>query len=335
MPRKPATDLAYCDAMWTDDFVKCLEESTVGRSRVEEAAAIKEQHLPKRVYKFRFDNKYSRDNLQTDTVWMASPETYNDPYDSSLSLPVDTLRVLIEAALVDRFVAAAKLEKFISSQEIENAKKGPRPLERVLESIQLSKPVDAFLYWRQKAESYSAEVLASAEATVSQLTAFRKLSKVCSFSEVNDSLLMWSHYANHHRGFCVEYSLESLGAEHFFRKNLYPVVYSKDLYDLRPFMEGLTAGSREELKVMLPLVAMLHKFDGWGYEREWRLVSETEAIEVDRNRPTPPSGVLLGARFDPSTGKELLAICRGKRIPISQMIMAKDKFALSPYPFPM
>jgi hypothetical protein len=51
---------------------------------------------------------------------------------------------------------------------------------------------------------------------------------------------MWSHYADHHRGFCIEYDLESLGdSNHFFRKNLYPVLYSADLYDLSPFVEGL------------------------------------------------------------------------------------------------
>jgi len=321
--------------MWIQDFVGCLEDSTSVHSRVDEANAIKEQHLPARVYKYRYDNDYSRLNLRTGTVWMASPESYNDPYDSWLNLSVDILKILLEARLVDQFAAAAKLTGTISEREIEKAKKSIRPLRRIVDYIQLSKPPDAILYWSQKAESYSAELLKYAEATALQLAKFRKLAKVCSFSEANDSLLMWSHYANHHRGFCIEYELDSLGASDFFRKNLYPVLYSKDFYDLRPFMEGLTGGSRQEFKLMLPLLAMLHKFEGWGYEKEWRLVSETEVIEADRNRPAPlPSKVFLGARFDPSIGKDLLAICRQKTIPIAQMQLVSDKFALSSQDLP-
>lgn len=31
---------------------------------------------------------------------------------------------------------------------------------------------------------------------------------ICCFSRINDSILMWSHYADSHRGFCVEFSMD-------------------------------------------------------------------------------------------------------------------------------
>jgi hypothetical protein len=316
--------------MWTKDFVSCLEESTAGYPRVDEAIAIKEQHLPKRIYKYRCDTDYARDCLKTDTVWMASPESYNDPYDCSLTFPLDTLLALLEARMVDPFIKAAKLEGLISAGEIESAKKSSKPLNTIVQHMRLLSSPEARHYWGGKAESYSAELVAHAQGTVAQIEGFRKRAKVCSFSAVNDSLLMWSHYANHHKGICIEYNLEALGADHSFRKNLYPVLYSKDFYDLLPFMQGLTGGSRQEYRLMIPLVAMLHKFDGWEYEKEWRLMSETENIVEDHPQPAPvPSRIFLGARFEPSTGKHLLAICREKGIPISRMGLAKGKFALS------
>jgi len=317
--------------MWTKNLVSCLEESTAGHPRVDEAIAIKEQHLPKRVYKYRCDTGYARDVLNADSVWMASPETYNDPYDSRLTFPLDALLALLEAALVDPFVAATKLKGVISPEEIENAKKSPEPLKSILQRMRLLKLPSATHYWGQKAESYSAELLHHAKSAVSQLADFRKQAKVCSFSAVSDSLLMWSHYANHHKGFCIEYDLEPLSAGHFFRKNLYPVMYSKDFYDLNPFMKGLTGGSRQQLRHMFPLVAMLHKFDGWEYEKEWRLMSETQNIIEDYKQPAPiPAKIFLGARFDTSTGKDLLGICQQKGIPIARMRLAEHKFALSP-----
>jgi len=39
--------------MWITDFINCFEESTLAHPRIEDALAIKQQHLPKRVYKYR------------------------------------------------------------------------------------------------------------------------------------------------------------------------------------------------------------------------------------------------------------------------------------------
>ena len=52
--------------MWMQDFVSCLEKSTAGHSRVDEAVAVKVQWLPKRIYKCRCDTDDSRDGLKTD-----------------------------------------------------------------------------------------------------------------------------------------------------------------------------------------------------------------------------------------------------------------------------
>jgi hypothetical protein len=50
--------------MWRYKFVECLEGSTLRNSRMAEALDIKQQNLPKRIYKYRCDCKYSLDNLK-------------------------------------------------------------------------------------------------------------------------------------------------------------------------------------------------------------------------------------------------------------------------------
>lgn len=37
---------------------------------------------------------------------------------------------------------------------------------------------------------------------------------------------MWSHYANKHTGFCVEYDISLL--DNFYKLNLFPVLYSNN-----------------------------------------------------------------------------------------------------------
>ena len=119
--------------MWTEDLIRCLEGSTVASSRVEEAIALKDKNLPTYIYKYRSDDARARENLRANTVWMASPETYNDPYDSWLMFPCDTLLALLESVLVDIFVKATKLDGIMSPQEIADAKKCTEPLKAVVE----------------------------------------------------------------------------------------------------------------------------------------------------------------------------------------------------------
>jgi len=269
---------------WKQEFVTYLEESTSAKSLVWQALAVKEQNLPSRIYKYRCDNPYTRTNLETDRVWTCSPEKYNDPYDSWLSMPVNILAQLLEQSLEKKNTGSIK--------------------------------------------KYSGGLSEIALNTAKNLRVFRELSKVCSFSEVSESILMWSHYSDHHRGLCIEYDLAPLPYHHAFRRNLYPIFYSPALYDLTKFAEAL-AGPGQNFRPVMPLLAMLYKFEGWEYEREWRFVREVPQVQADTAVSAPvPSRIFLGARFDTQSGKELLGICKEKHIPLSKMEMTENRYKL-------
>jgi len=268
---------------WKQEFVTYLEESTSAMSMLWQALAVKDQHLPARIYKYRCDNPYTRTNLETNSIWTCSPAMYNDPYDSWLSMPSNLLAQLLEQSL---------------EKKTGNAKK------------------------------YSGDVSQVALDTARNLKIFRDLSKVCSFGEVYDSILMWSHYSNHHRGLCIEYDLTLLPYHHALRRNLYPVFYSSELYDLAKFAKSL-AGPGQNFRLLIPLLAMLYKFEGWQYEREWRFVREVPQVQADAAASAPePSRIFLGSRFDVSVSKDLLDICKDKKIPLSKMEMVDDKYEL-------
>lgn len=61
-------------------------------------------------------------------------------------------------------------------------------------------------------------------------------SLLSSFTERVDSILMWSHYAQYHTGFCLEYDLKSLGIDSMTTRMLYPILYRKDLLDVTDFI---------------------------------------------------------------------------------------------------
>lgn len=321
--------------MWAKDFVDCLESSTLNHPRLDEAIALKQLHLPKRIYKYRRDSNYSRQNLKTDTVWMASPDSYNDPYDCAFTVAEEQVVTALKKSLLTEFAKVYKLADADATEQIEKAMSGATdPLVFLAEYIAEVNGVTPGNNPQQMAEFVSLMAPKMISNTVGVLRQWRKITKICSFSAVNDSILMWGHYAQDHKGFCVEYDLEKLQPDHPLRRTLYPVIYSPQLYDLTSFAQKLVGPNRQEFNPSSPLLGVLHKFDGWKYEEEWRSISYTQAVVDEHNWTVPtPSRVFLGTKMDSQNAKELVAICEPKGIEVCQMALAKDKFELSSQSF--
>ena len=97
---------------------------------------------------------------------------------------------------------------------------------------------------------------------------------------------MWSHYANSHKGFALEYNLKNLRircdkcpnistCKDKIVHNLYPIVYDNKRYDGTYFVEcflGRHMGLFTKLDdVMFHTKTALYKSPQWSYEKEWRL----------------------------------------------------------------
>jgi Protein of unknown function (DUF2971) len=320
--------------MWRHKFVECLEGSTLRNSRMAGALAIKQQNLPKRIYKYRCDCKYSLDNLKNNTVWLGSPDSYNDPYDCAFKLSDDGLVAALKKRLVDAFVGSYQLQNVVSAEQINNAKNNPEPLETIVSYIPPEFVMARGSNPKRMSEYCSDVVPGLVSDALLTVREWRKLTKLCSFSAINDSVLMWSHYAGQHQGFCVEYDLESLKPDDPFRKYLFPVIYSNHLYDLTPWAEKLAIPDRQQFNPDSPLLGVLHKFDGWKYEEEWRLVSVALTVTGDHNFPAPaPSRIFLGSKLRAEEHKELVSLCEEKKIEVYKMRLANDRFELLPERF--
>lgn len=86
---------------------------------------------------------------------------------------------------------------------------------------------------------------------------------VCSFSAIPNHLLMWSHYANHHRGFCVEYDCRD-GT--LLRKLAHKVRY-KDAVQSLSAADFAPPNNDEAFDAL-----WLTKAECWSYEKEWRVM---------------------------------------------------------------
>ena len=113
--------------------------------------------------------------------------------------------------------------------------------------------------------------------------------KMSCFSDVNDSILMWSYYANKHRGICVEYDLSYLDLQSSINRSIYESIHrvNYSIYRANP-VNGFPLDDTY-------LNFLLTKADVWSHEHEWRLICETQEDFIPLSCAT---GIYLGAKFN-------------------------------------
>lgn len=124
----------------------------------------------------------------------------------------------------------------------------------------------------------------------------------CCFSERKDSSLMWAHYADSSKGFCVEYDFNSWDKKCLQRYLLFPMAYSSKPVNISDWLDDDAHKSTKYPIEKAVLCAALNKSEVWSYEREWRLLYILPEISEQFQRLpirtlTVPSAVYFGYHF--------------------------------------
>jgi hypothetical protein len=123
-----------------------------------------------------------------------------------------------------------------------------------------------------------------------------------------DNILMWSHYADNHQGFCLEFSGKEPQVSPF--PVSWPIIYQKD----RPIVDRtVTAGDIYTDEIVRP--GLLTKSLDWEYEKEWR------ALRIEGTGPMQlPKGlltaVILGAKMKLEDREQILSWARQHPTPL-------------------
>ena len=105
---------------------------------------------------------------------------------------------------------------------------------------------------------------------------------VLSLSEVNDNILMWSHYSDGHAGICLDLTFE-------MSEKLHRVQYT----DVRPeiYFTDVREQYRDHERFNKSVIStLITKAPDWAYEKEWRCIDFGGCGE----RPMP-HGMLTGS----------------------------------------
>lgn len=149
---------------------------------------------------------------------------------------------------------------------------------------------------------------------------------VLSLSKRWDSILMWSHYADNHKGYCIGFHQDMLTSSSFFGAGG-PVIYPQDANFPK-------ISPTKEFEPESQFLATHHKAFDWNYEEEYRFtkLQYPKPFEKSERIIKVPDNfigeVLIGLRAEASVENEIVELCKLKNIPAFKLVHEPFMFKL-------
>lgn len=301
-------------------YITILKQCLNGNSYdIDKFIEYKHKITPPKLYRYRAYNSNNIESLRNEYIWLSSPNDFNDIFDSSVSINLldkniihHTLRSTIKETnaefsdselkqldnLVHRVIDGQKLihfKKLLDSNEYTNLKQ---------KLLQYGNSIESWYQAFKNIKTYNWDI-------------FNKINcKIACFAEKYDNILMWSHYADSNKGFCLEYDTTQI------KKTLYPILYQKNTKFLNKILKEFN--DRNYNKNTIQAFCVTTKYIGWQYEKEWRYIGDPNMEYF----PLKPTGIYLGTNITTEHYADLCELAKEKKINIKQMQPAIGKYKL-------
>ena len=274
------------------------------------------------IFRYRSVNECNLNALENNRLYFSTPENFNDPYDNLLYVNLEEICCNIWGNLCIG-------------------------MDSYIEKISKTHSVEAFItheFWNGTNQQLIVnEHLNNVCMCVDHIKkSIRHNVKIICFSEVYDSILMWSHYANNHQGYILVYDIDDLKSADRYaseslsinnKTRLEKVSYVTRQIDLTDDVENFVRYNMlETLGDIKPppfsisqytlRQAISQKSIEWRYEQEWRLIPRV--IDLQNESPLTyiscmPKAVILGAQCNLKDSEQITSIARNIHLPIYRM----------------
>lgn len=269
--------------------------------------------IPNKLYKYKAFNQVNLEMLLTSSIYCANPLTFNDPLDCSPNIILDDR--------IENSYALFNLNYIKTVNEIRAVFKGFEFSEKT------QKVLDGFCI--SKAEELTAgnsfDVMFNGYSNIISGSLIRYLNPgVFSLAEEMDSILMWSHYAEQHNGFCFGYSINKLSDD---INHLHPVDYNqKDAsIDISMLIDMIEGKEKNKVQSEIFSAALLKKTKDWEYEKEWRFIDQ---IGTKKTSLLKITDLYFGLRFNEKVRTMIMKSLKNDNISFHQMVRKIDEYKL-------
>ena len=233
------------------------------------------------LYKYRsIDEKnfdHSRHIFTNNEVYFSSPIEFNDPFDCQFGLS-------FQSSAEDKRLY---LERYLANSDFR------------LNRSEKAKWINAQMKGLGHLESHLKD-----KAIESMRDTINNLGVYC-LSRKSDDILMWSHYADCHRGYCLKFID---GSNLPFIAAAQEIEYSVTYPIVNPIMEDDVTRLKKSL---------LHKAKHWEYEQEWRIIDYKNGPGVKKFPSNILVGVIFGCRMAEDHRVLIKNWCQGRASKIS------------------
>lgn len=318
--------------------------------------------MPSSLYKY-FPNtisekgiNYSQEALKNNTVYLQNPALFDDPYDCAMSANEQNFYIKRITYYAERCGIKVQPEwdyyKIVYELSIylyEVIKKGIS-LERLFLSDTTTTSNQLFELSELRFEQFILNIEKSLDREFKEFPDVWQRSfdsaiqkeyidvmqdglkfRVSCFAESPYSILMWSHYANCHKGFCIEYEIPpypEINVSLFH--NLHPVIYSDTRISvLEQYLKYLKAPKLSaDILWDIYKYGLLMKSMDWKYQNEWRLIFPNNMIPNNTCQFFKIKKVYLGNKMCKDDRWKLIEICNSKKIPYIGVNISQEKYEM-------
>ena len=275
--------------------------------------------IPHRLYKYTACTEYAAENLKNNQVCLNNPRNFNDPFDcwsykveAELQLqPSDESLSLLKMIVERLFDVEVSIDELRGTGATDS-------LQRITNILPPDKR-DGFI--RQTKQSLESLVNTSHDGINLLLDSLIRIS--CFTENPPTKLIMWSHYADYHKGICLEYDLKNCDDDTYAM--LMPMIYQENLQSIRGDLKT------SEYNYCKLFQTVLYKSKEWSYEREWRLIKALNAPSTAKDFHSIPflKHIYLGACIaNDKSLSDIIKYAHSESIPISKMYRKDNDFSL-------
>lgn len=269
------------------------------------------------VFRYRSGTDSAIDAFKNDRLYFSTPKHFNDPFDAVIHVNEEKLLASIFRDLDERMVSYLNTKVNDPTSFINPANK------------------DLILKYTQDPNCRAAVLADILKIIDSVEDSLLSNSKTICFCEEYLSTLMWSHYADYHKGFVLAYRKDSLknAASYSEQDEIAPTTlklgkirYQTQMSDYGEFfyeyLPNIYQGVPPVLYSRFLAEMLFSKTKEWEYEKEWRLCS----IPNDFEKPDPvhylsirPWAVFLGAKMPAKQKWKLYNIVKKKDVAVFEV----------------
>jgi hypothetical protein len=250
--------------------------------------------FPNILYKYRdFHNPYNKRLLINFEIYLPSTSMFNDPYEGSIPFEYNVEELTEE----NLYLKMRELTKYTyphwNDQQIENHCYEAKQKDLLNDPNHIEQM---------------------------RLTNMRKIDEtfgIFSLTPKHLNYLMWSHYANCHRGFCIGFDTASLFD---IIGSFSPVIYQKEIPKMNLF------GNTEEFYMK----QLSTKSEVWSYEEEYRMVKSDASKNTIKYDKSIIKKIVLGCKMKFEEKIEIIDFVKKENIPctVSDLKLNLENFNL-------